>query len=94
MTEEVHRNGGRVTLAGLADLSRALGGGQYPVVEGKGRGKKGKGKKRASGIGVINLQEVAGGKVDLSKDVSCSHFCLERDVQWNTALTALSACAG
>lgn len=65
MLEMVQREGGRVTLATLADLVRGLGGGSFAVAEGKGRKRKATGEK-----GSLNVEEVAGGKVALSKDVS------------------------
>ncbi len=65
---EVQREGGRVTLANLADLVRGLGGASFAVGAG---GKKGKG--RATGEkGSIDLDEVAGGKVAMNKEVSVS----------------------
>ena len=53
-----------MTLATLADLVRGLGGGSFVIAEGKG-------KKRAAGAekGTLRVEEVAGGKVDLNKDV-------------------------
>lgn len=64
---EVERNSGRVTLSGLADLARGLGGGQYSVVS-TGR----KGQARVSDEkAVVNMGELCGSKVSLSKEVSC-----------------------
>lgn len=54
---------GRVTLTQMADLVRGLGGGSFGLSAGEG-GKKGKGK------GKLSLDEVAGGRVELGKDVS------------------------
>jgi hypothetical protein len=64
--EEVQREGGRVTLAALADLVRGLGGGSFGVVQ------QGKGRKRKLGEekGRVDVVDVAGGKVELNKDVS------------------------
>ncbi len=61
---EVEAQGGRVTVSGLADLVRGLGGGQFPVVaqSGKSRGKV------SAEKGVVNLQEMCEGKVLLSKE--------------------------
>lgn len=67
--EEVYQEGGRITLAGLGDLARGLGGGQYTVVEAnqtkRKRGKRGKGAKQS---GFLDLGETVGEKVKLSKD--------------------------
>lgn len=69
--EEVYDEGGRITLAGLADLVRGLGGGQYTVVDStvKKRAKDRKGAK-AKQSGFVDLDATCGGKVVLSKDVS------------------------
>ncbi|KAF9460286.1 ATP-dependent DNA helicase [Collybia nuda] len=61
----VEKDGGNLTLNMLATLARGNGGGAYEVTQG-GRGKKGKGKTKEK-VG-LDLEEVAGGKVDLSKD--------------------------
>jgi ATP-dependent DNA helicase Q1 len=55
-----------VTLAALADLVRGLGGGSFGVVQ------QGKGRKRKLGEekGRVDVVDVAGGKVELNKDVS------------------------
>ena len=70
--EEIIHSGGRVTLANLSDLVRGLGGGSYGTLsEGKGRKRKSGGEKAT-----LDLDEVAGGKVTLNKDVSepgCRH---------------------
>ena len=65
--EEVYEEGGRITLAGLGDLSRGLGGGQYSVVDSQQRKRK-KQRVKAKQSGFLDLAEVAGGKVVLSKD--------------------------
>lgn len=71
--EEVYDEGGRITLAGLADLVRGLGGGQNTVVDStvKKRAKDRKGAK-AKQSGFVDLDATCGGKVVLSKDVSTS----------------------
>lgn len=65
----VERDGANLTLNMLATLARGNGGGAYEVIQG-GRGRKGKGKTKEK-VG-LDLDDVAGGKVNLSKDVS--HF--------------------
>lgn len=50
----------------LAELARGLGGGAFEVVSG-GKGRKGKKTKEKL---EVDLQEIAGGKVNLSKDVN------------------------
>ena len=65
VTEAIERDSGRVTLGMLGDLVRGSGGGSYGVVGGGGRG-KGKAKEMVG----LDLDDVAGGKVKLSKDVS------------------------
>lgn len=62
---EVERQGGRVTLGMMSDLIRGAGGGAFGVVDGD---KKGTGNARKK-VG-LDLDEIAGGKVALSKDVS------------------------
>jgi len=57
---EVSRSSGRVTLSGLADLVRGLGGGTFPLV-GKGQSVADRGR--------IDLQAVCEGKVTLNKEV-------------------------
>ncbi len=61
--EEVQKEGGRVTVTAAGDLVRGLGGGNYPVTEGK--------KRKIAGKAQMDLAAIAGGKVELSKDVSC-----------------------
>jgi ATP-dependent DNA helicase Q1 len=65
VVQQVERHGGRVTLGMLADLIRGAGGGSFGVVSNNRKG-KGTGKEK---IG-LDLDEIAGGKVALSKDVS------------------------
>lgn len=56
----VRRQGGRLTLNGLGDLARGTGSGAFDT------GGKGK----AKGKTILDLDDVAGGKIGLSKDVS------------------------
>ncbi|KAF8459232.1 P-loop containing nucleoside triphosphate hydrolase protein [Gautieria morchelliformis] len=63
VVQQVERQGGRVTLGMLADLIRGAGGGSFGVV---GNNRKGKGTAKEK-IG-LDLDEIAGGKVTLSKD--------------------------
>lgn len=63
VAQAIERDGGRVTLSMLADLVRGAGGGVYGV----GGGKRGKGKAKEK-VG-LDLAEIAGGKITLSKDV-------------------------
>ncbi|WRT64897.1 uncharacterized protein IL334_001836 [Kwoniella shivajii] len=65
VAQAVERDGGRVTLANLADLVRGLGGGLFGVVGG-GEGKKGK-RKLNGEKEKVDLEEV-GGKITMSKD--------------------------
>lgn len=60
--EYVQRHDGRLTLNTLSDVARGAGGGGF-------EGGKGKGKKQAEKQS-IDLDDVAGGKINLSKDVS------------------------
>lgn len=68
--EAVEDSGGRLTIAGLSDLSRGLGGGSF---ETGGGGKRRKAKEKIQ----IDYNSVAGGKVGLSKDVSSRWFNCE-----------------
>lgn len=63
----VERDGGSLTLNNLATLARGNKGGSYEATQG-GRGRKGKGKTKEKVN--LDLEEVAGGKVNISKDVS------------------------
>ena len=65
VAEAIERDGGRVTLGMLGDLVRGSGGGSYGVAGGGRRG-KGRGKEKVG----LDLEDIAGGKVKLSKDVS------------------------
>lgn len=65
--EEVYEESGRITLAGLGDLCRGLGQGQYSVVDSRQRKRKRQNTK-AKQSGFINIAEVVGEKVKLSKD--------------------------
>lgn len=70
IVEEIYQNEGRITLAALADLARGNGGGKYNVAAEGGGGKR-KRQGQASGkSGVIDIQELIGEAVDLSKEVS------------------------
>ena len=66
---KVQEEGGRLTLGTLADLVRGLGGGSFAMTDTSGRGTKRKmtGEKRS-----VDLDAIAGGKVNLSKEVSSS----------------------
>ena len=63
--QEIEGQGGRVTLGMMVDLVRGAGGGSYGV-SGESHRRKGKAKEKAE----LNLDAIAGGKVNLSKDVS------------------------
>lgn len=67
IADVVKRHGGRLTLNGLGDLARGLGGGAFETSSG-GKGTKGKSKEKTS----ISLDDIAGGKISFSKDVSSS----------------------
>ena len=56
---------GRVTLANLADLVRGLGGGAF-AIPGDGGSKK---RKAEAEKGQLDVVDVAGGKVELNKEV-------------------------
>lgn len=70
IAEAVQHHKGRLTLSMMSDLVRGAGGGAFETTSGAG-GKKGKA--RAKEKADIDLDAVAGGKVDLSKDV-CQYF--------------------
>lgn len=59
---EVQKEGGKVTVAALGDLVRGLGGTSFLVAEGK--------KRKATEKVTLDIDELAGGKVLLNKDVS------------------------
>ncbi|QRV92276.1 DEAD/DEAH box helicase [Ceratobasidium sp. AG-Ba] len=63
VAQAVDNEGGRVTVAMLADLARGVGGQAFQVPSGGGRRRKSAGEK----VG-LDLNEVAGGKISLSKD--------------------------
>lgn len=62
--QAVDREDGRVTVGAAADLVRGLGGGHFPVVQGR--------KSKVMGKTTLDFATVAGAKVGLSKDVSYS----------------------
>ncbi|KAF8588200.1 ATP-dependent DNA helicase [Ramaria rubella] len=63
VVQEIERQGGRVTVGMTADLIRGAGGKSFGVA---GGGRKGKGKTKEKVE--LDLNEIAGGKVGLSKD--------------------------
>jgi ATP-dependent DNA helicase Q1 len=71
ITAAVQQDGGNLTLNMLAGLARGAGGGVYEVSHGGG-GKKGKGKAKEKEKMTLDLDDVAGGVVDLAKDVGHS----------------------
>jgi hypothetical protein len=78
VAEAIEHDGGRVTLGMLGDLVRGSGGGSYGVAGGGGRG-RGKAKEKVG----LDLEDIAGGKVKLSKDVSdCPLSSASRSVWW------------
>lgn len=68
----VYQSEGRVTVAKLADLGRGLGGGNFTSVV-TGQGKKRRKAPATENVG-LDLEEVCGGKLTISKDVSTSLF--------------------
>ncbi|KAE8224073.1 hypothetical protein CF319_g2987 [Tilletia indica] len=68
VAQDVHRGGGRLTLAQLADIVRGLGGGRYTVSAVDDESGGGRNGKQKSGGGHVDLNNVAGGKVELNKD--------------------------
>lgn len=66
MLEAVFRAEGRVTLAGLGDLMRGLGGGSFSSANGKSKA-------------TVDLAAVAGGKVTMNKEVSRALLRLVKD---------------
>ena len=64
VSEAVSKTGGRVTLSGLADLVRGLGGGAFAVISQSN--KKGSSSETR---GSIDLDTICGGKLALSKEV-------------------------
>jgi ATP-dependent DNA helicase Q1 len=67
ITAAVQQGGGNLTLSMLAGLARGAGGGAYEVSHGGG-GQKGKGKAKEKIA--LDLDNIAGGAVELTKDVS------------------------
>lgn len=65
ISDAANRLGGRITLNKLADLVRGNGGGALEVQEGGRRKGKDKAKEKVD----IDLEQIVGGKVGLSKDV-------------------------
>lgn len=63
--QHIENRGGRVTLGMMADLIRGAGGGSFGISKGKGR----KGKETLKDKAELDLDEIAGGKVGLNKDV-------------------------
>lgn len=68
--QDMWNEGGRVTVANLADLVRGLKGGQYTIVAGGGGGGGKKRKSRAGGApaGVLDMERYGGKITDLSSD--------------------------
>ena len=74
VTQAIEQESGRVTVSMLADLVRGVGGGAFGVPSGgRGRGKGRSGNKEKVGL---DLEEIAGGKVLLSKEVLSSTILL------------------
>lgn len=65
MLEHVAGDGGRVTIGMLADLVRGLSGGAFAAATPEGKKGKGKSKEKMS----LDLDEVAGGKITMNKNV-------------------------
>jgi ATP-dependent DNA helicase Q1 len=65
IAQYVHRIGGKATVNMLAGLAKNAGGGAFDVPSGSGKGKR-KEKEKVN----IDLEAVAGGAVDLPRDVS------------------------
>jgi len=80
VADAARRNSGRLTIGQLCDLARGLGGATFDV-SGKGKGKsRAKEKQRAE----LNLDEIAGGKVELSKEDTetlCVHLLVNDYLQ-------------
>lgn len=66
IAESIERDGGRVTVGMLADLVRGAGGRAYGVTERGGKQSKGKAKEKVA----LDVEQIVGGKLTLSKDVS------------------------
>jgi ATP-dependent DNA helicase Q1 len=68
IVEAVKRSGGCLTLTQLAELARGAGGGAYEVTSRRG-GRRGNERSKEK----LDLDAVAGGNVDLSKEVGTLH---------------------
>lgn len=75
VAETIQRSNGRVTVSQLVDLSRGLGGGAFTVRGDRRRKKDKPGQAQQS---ELDLEQVAGGKVELSKDVRAIKMRLSR----------------
>ena len=73
VAEHVSREGGRLTIAMLSDLARGNAGGSFDV-NAKKKGRKGK---QAEKVG-LDLDEICGGKIGLTKDVRVLVFILSK----------------
>lgn len=69
VVKQVEQDGGRVTLANVADLARGLAGGNYAIPEDSGRSRKRK--PTAPAKGSLSVVALTGGKVELNKEVRC-----------------------
>lgn len=67
VAQHVQANSGRTTLSALGDLVRGLGGGSFDTVV--ARGKKRQRAKLANVKETIDLDEVCGGKLAMSREV-------------------------
>ncbi|GLB39373.1 putative ATP-dependent DNA helicase [Lyophyllum shimeji] len=77
ITEALNQDGANITLNSLAALARGKAGGAYEASRGGG-GKKGKGKTKEKQM--LDLNAVAGGEVDLTKD-EIEHLLVQLLVQ-------------
>ncbi|KAG5652677.1 hypothetical protein H0H81_004114 [Sphagnurus paluster] len=73
ITQALNNEGANITLNSLAALARGNGGGAYEVTRG---GKTGKGKGKAKEKQTLDLDAIAGGTVDLTKD-EIEHLLVE-----------------
>lgn len=62
IVESVQAQGGRITQNALGDLARGLGGGGFEATAGQG-------KRKAKEKHTLDINQVAGGKITLSRDV-------------------------
>ncbi len=67
ISDHIARDGGRVTIGMLSDLVRGAGGGSYAAGSSKGKRKAASNPKVA-----LDLENLVGGKVTMSKDVCSS----------------------